>query len=184
MNEIKYQITQLIFLILLGLGAYWALTHLDNGVSYTSEKLVQQQDLTEQNDIEDQEIDLFPEVEIGERSETPTEETESTPSESETSSQPSQQQQSSSHPELVSALEKLISDNIYMKVGSRGTRVGTVQKYLALYFSDKNVSVDNDYGNGTRDLVREFQTKEGLDADGQAGPSTYQKMIDLLKKNS
>lgn len=183
MNEIKYQITQLIFLILLGLGAYWALTHLDNGVSYTSEKLVQQQDLTERNDIEDQEINLLPEVETGESSESSLEETESTPSEAETPSQPSQQQ-NSSHPELVSALEKLISDNIYMKVGSRGTRVGTVQKYLALYFPDKNVSVDNDYGNGTRDLVREFQTKEGLDADGQAGPSTYQKMIDLLKKNS
>jgi hypothetical protein len=84
------------------------------------------------------------------------------------------------HQVLIAELEKLIADTIYMKVGSRGTRVGTVQKFLNLYL-DKDLTVDNDYGNGTKSRVAAFQKTEGLSADGQAGPVTYKAMIDWLE---
>lgn len=83
------------------------------------------------------------------------------------------------HKELAIKIERLITDNIFMKVGSRGTRVGTVQEFLNV-FTDKNSLVDNDYGNGTKQAVLSFQEKAGLAADGLAGPATYQAMINWL----
>jgi len=82
---------------------------------------------------------------------------------------------------LLKAIEKLKSDKVYMKKGSKGTRVGTVQKFLNLYFH-RSDRIDNDYGPHTIELVREFQKKEGLDVDGYAGPGTYAKMIELIKE--
>lgn len=83
--------------------------------------------------------------------------------------------------ELTDKLQGLITDKIYMKKGSRGTRVGTVQKFLVAY--GVSVKIDNDYGDTTVNGVKKFQTDQKLTADGQAGPSTYQKMIDWLNKN-
>ncbi|MCF7831876.1 MAG: peptidoglycan-binding protein [Candidatus Pacebacteria bacterium] len=88
---------------------------------------------------------------------------------------------SSEHASLISALQKLIDDKIYMKVGSRGTRVGSVQEFLNIYHT-KQVRADNDYGAGTKTRVAEFQKAVGVTADGETGPQTYQKMIDWLKK--
>lgn len=82
---------------------------------------------------------------------------------------------------LILDLEDLIDDNVLMKKGSRGTRVGTVQEFLVEY--GINMSVDNDYGDATVNAVREFQREQGLSADGQTGPNTYRKMIDWLKQN-
>jgi hypothetical protein len=87
----------------------------------------------------------------------------------------------SEHSSLISALQKLIDDKIYMKVGSRGTRVGSVQEFLNIYHT-KQVRADNDYGAGTKTRVAEFQKAVGVTADGETGPQTYQKMIDWLKK--
>tara|TARA_B100001179_G_C18545948_1_gene383814 strand:- start:98 stop:637 length:540 start_codon:yes stop_codon:yes gene_type:complete len=179
MNELKYQITQFIFLALLGFGAYWALTHLDNGISYSRDQIVER-DTTPSTPIESPIINTIPDdEEIVENPDTST----TTVDEEETQT-PSQSSGTltATEKELVSALERLISDQIYMKVGSRGTRVGTVQKFLDYYFPDKTVSTDNDYGPGTKTLVEQFQAAEGLTADGQAGPNTYQKMIDVIKE--
>ena len=82
---------------------------------------------------------------------------------------------------LINELQKLVDENIYMKVGSKGTRVGTVQNFLNLY-NKTSKRVDNDYGNGTKTDVIGFQKKEGLTADGETGPTTYKKMIEWLKK--
>jgi murein L,D-transpeptidase YcbB/YkuD len=82
---------------------------------------------------------------------------------------------------LINELEKLISDNVYMKVGSSGTRVGTVEKFLNLYNKTSN-KIDNDYGAGLKAAVAAFQKAEGLTADGEAGPGTFKKMVDWLKK--
>lgn len=83
--------------------------------------------------------------------------------------------------ELKTALQKLITDNVLMKRGSRGTRVGTVQEFLNLY-NGTDSTVDNDYGPTTENQVRAFQRSEGLTADGQTGPNTYRKMIEWLDK--
>lgn len=82
---------------------------------------------------------------------------------------------------LASLLEGLIKDKVYMKQGSRGTRVGTVQKFLNVYFETSN-TVDNDYGPGTKSRVADFQKDVGISADGFAGPQTYQAMINWLAK--
>jgi hypothetical protein len=83
--------------------------------------------------------------------------------------------------DLISKLQDLIADKILMKKGSRGTRVGTVQEFLNLY--GIKIDVDNDYGDGTVNGIKKFQTDQKLSADGQAGATTFQKMIDWLNKN-
>lgn len=85
------------------------------------------------------------------------------------------------HAELKSALQKLIDDNVLMKEGSKGTRVGTVQEFLNIY-NGTDSKKDNDFGATTTSQVKAFQKAEGLSADGQAGPGTYKKMIDWLDK--
>lgn len=61
------------------------------------------------------------------------------------------------------------------KVGSRGDEVRQIQTKLKNwgYFSDK---VDGIFGPKTRDAVVWFQKKNGLTADGIAGPATLKAM--------
>lgn len=82
---------------------------------------------------------------------------------------------------LAADLQDLIDDNILMKKGSRGTRVGVVQKFLIEYGID--IDADNDYGDTTVNAVKKFQQEQKLSADGQAGPGTFEKMIDWLEAN-
>ena len=82
---------------------------------------------------------------------------------------------------LILDLEDLIDDNILMKKGSKGTRVGTVQEFLVEY--GINMSVDNDYGDTTVNAVKKFQSEQGLSADGQAGAGTFRKMVEWLRQN-
>ena len=82
---------------------------------------------------------------------------------------------------LINELQKLVTDNVFMKVGSRGTRVGTVQKFLNLY-NKTSTKVDNDYGTGMKTTVTNYQKSVGITADGETGPATYKKMIEWLKK--
>jgi len=84
---------------------------------------------------------------------------------------------------LINDLQKLADDKVYMKIGSKGTRVGTVQTFLNIYFNTKK-RIDNDYGKNMKTDVANFQKAVGLPADGEAGPATYLKMIDWLTKDS
>ncbi|HBB54043.1 TPA: hypothetical protein DHS24_02780 [Candidatus Nomurabacteria bacterium] len=68
-----------------------------------------------------------------------------------------------------------------MKEKSQGTRVGTVQTFLNIYNNTSKL-VDNDYGPGTKTDVMNFQKAEGITVDGEAGPGTFRKMIEWLKK--
>ena len=82
---------------------------------------------------------------------------------------------------MINELQKLVSDNIYMKKGSQGTRVGTIQKFLNIYNNTSN-RVDNDYGASTETAIKNFQKAEGLISDGEAGVNTFKKMISWLEK--
>lgn len=157
MNEFKFQLTTFILVALLAFGGYWAFTTLDSGVTYTKDEVVPE--------LDNSTVDTEPIVEENPTTvpETPVQEV--TYTEEET--------------QLLEELEELIDDDIYMKEGSYGTRVGTVQKFLNLYLEEQT-SVDNDYGPTTVSRVEAFQSSEGLTADGQAGPNTYQQMIDLI----
>jgi hypothetical protein len=84
---------------------------------------------------------------------------------------------------LIDELQKLVADNIYMKLGSSGARVGTVQRFLNIYNSKIN-KIDNDYGASTKTAVALFQKAVGITADGEAGVGTFNKMIDWLKKQN
>ena len=85
--------------------------------------------------------------------------------------------------ELVSSLERLQESNIILSSGSSGSRVGIVQEFLDVYFSDRDITVDNDYGPTTTRLVREFQTTELTGGDGRVGPNTLRAMIQWLESN-
>lgn len=67
------------------------------------------------------------------------------------------------------------TEDVLSKLGSRGSEVRTIQTKLKNwgYFFDK---VDGIYGEKTRDAVIWFQKKNGLTADGIAGPATLKAM--------
>ena len=62
-----------------------------------------------------------------------------------------------------------------LKKGSRGAAVKTLQtalKDLGFYQG----KIDGIFGNGTRNAVKAYQRKNGLKADGVAGPKTLGKL--------
>ena len=69
-----------------------------------------------------------------------------------------------------------------MKKGSRGAAVKTLQTELKNqgYYSGK---IDGIYGNGTVKAVKAFQRKNGLKADGIAGPRTQEKLYAKAGEN-
>lgn len=182
MNELKYQITQILFLVLLGFGAYWAFTHLDDGISYSRDEIVILDDEVRSPDetvnvIDNENILLAGSENTVDDSDTVTPEvnTPETPA--------TEPVTPSSNDDLLSDLQQLVEANIIMESGSSGSRVGTVQEFLNIYFEDRNISVDNDYGPGTTRLVREFQTSELNGGDGRVGPNTLRAMIEWLESN-
>ena len=58
---------------------------------------------------------------------------------------------------------------ILLRKGSRGDAVKTLQEGLG-------IGADGIFGGGTEKAVKEFQTANGLDGDGLAGPETLAKM--------
>lgn len=82
--------------------------------------------------------------------------------------------------DLINSLQKLVAGNITMKNGSRGTRVGIIQKFLNVYNNTSN-KIDNDFGSGTETIIKKFQKDTGLRSDGEVGPGTLKKMISWLK---
>ncbi len=169
METLKFYIVSFVFLgIFIGIG-YFAYSRLDSGRDYVviADQVVEREapifvPLSEPVPVETTPV-IITEVIIPKASE----------SEKPTSS-------SSEYNDLISRLEKLVTDVVVMTEGSRGTRVGTVQEFLNIYFETTN-TIDNDYGPGTRERVREFQSEEGLPADGQSGPNTYNAMIKHLE---
>lgn len=82
---------------------------------------------------------------------------------------------------LIAELQGLINDKVVMKEGSSGALVGIVQRFLNNFF-ERTDSIDNSYGPGTSARIRDFQKSQGLTADGQSGPNTYRKMIEVLQE--
>ena len=65
--------------------------------------------------------------------------------------------------------------------GSKGHYVGWVQIALEKLGYDVG-GVDCDFGGNTDSAVRAFQSDHGLEVDGQVGPATIAKIVELLKK--
>lgn len=172
METFKAYLLILGFVGVLGFGGYWAATSLNEPVRIAETEEIQVVAQTPVSGVVDSGNSQTEQVE---QNETQTETTTPTP----TNTTPSAT--SGEYSDLIARLQKLITDNILMKEGSRGTRVGTVQEFLNVY-NKTSGGLDNDYGAGTKAKVAAFQKAQGLTADGQAGPATYQKMIDWLNK--
>jgi cell division protein FtsB len=180
MERIKFILFLIIVLTLLGLAGYWAVDTLQSGSEYKQREEIKRlegenEELKTQVETLTEELAVLqskypysaPEVEEKE----PIEETK--PALEATTKYKYQ--------ELINELQELINDNVFMKLKSRGSRVGTVQEFLNLY-NKTSTRVDNDFGASTKTALITFQKKEGLTADGEAGPNTYKKMIEWLKK--
>lgn len=176
MENFKFILFSIIILVLVGLIGYWAVFTIEPGDIYAYKQ--RQRELETRNKELEKELEKL-KSELGvlrfeqEKQETALLETEEEPSQIAPTS--------SKYQSLIGELQKLVDDNVFMKVGSRGTRVGTVQTFLNLY-NKTSKKVDNDYGAGTKTDVMNFQKAEGLTVDGETGPVTYRKMIEWLKK--
>lgn len=157
--------------VLMGLIGYWAVTTMQSGSEHINKQKISE--LQKENERLEKEVLALEsrlkilEPEIEDTPEVPAPDT-ATPI-------------TYKHLALIKELEKLIEDNVLIKVGSRGTRVGTVQNFLNLYNNTSN-NVDNDFGPSSKTLLIQFQKDSRLSADGEAGRSTFEKMIDWLKK--
>lgn len=159
MENFKFNLMVIIVFIVLGGIVYWSVSSMNNNVYYT-------RNIEEEEPVNSEIVIETPEDSV-------TEEPDETPAIVKTNEE---------YSELIAKIEKLISDKIYMKNGSQGTRVGMIQEFLNIY-SETDKKIDNDYGPGTTSSVKEFQQEEGLVADGQTGPDTYRAMIDWLNSN-
>lgn len=175
MEKIKLAFFTIVFLAVVGALGYWAFGSLETGEGHVVSQRVKELESENRDlkkEIEDlkNEIRLLkPEIEEPEITDEPVVEEPGEP-------------EVYKHQELINELQELINDNVSMKLKSRGTRVGTIQKFLNLY-NNTNNRIDNDYGNTTVKLVTAFQKAEGISpASGETNPTTYQKMIDWLKK--
>lgn len=62
-----------------------------------------------------------------------------------------------------------------LKKGSKGDKVGQLQKFLNWYHPAWNLEVDNDFGSKTESAVKSFQKTEGITPDGEYGSVSYGK---------
>ena len=185
MDNLKFALFSIVVLALVGLGGYWAIATIKSGTEFDASQKVQE--LQQTNDgLTKQVADLTSQLNTAQAqiasltpisTSTPTTKPTSSKSTGISTTQPTTYKNQS----LINALQKLITANVSMKLGSTGTRVGTVQNFLNVYNNTSN-KIDNDYGASTQKAVAAFQTDQGLSADGQAGSSTFSQMISWLKQ--
>ncbi len=183
MDNLKSALFSILILVALGGIGYWAVTSLQSGPEHLDYQEIKE--LKKENEELKKELknlntqlaslqpkveDTVPEV-VKEESKPVVEQTKTEPT------TPTKYKNQT----LINELQKLVDGNIFIKLKSQGTRVGTVQKFLNLYNKTSN-RIDNDYGATTQKLVIAFQKDQGLKADGELGPTTFKKMIDWLKK--
>ena len=187
MENFRFIVGSIIAMMVFVLIGYWAVTTMEPG-SFHVDKQKQEQ-LEKENAELAQEVEkLKSEIRLLEEDKepvtpvtpNPTPTTPTTPAPTKPTT-PTPTTTLSKNQTLINELQKLVDDNIQMKVGSKGTRVGTVQNFLNLY-NGTSKRVDNDYGKTLKADVMAFQKKEGLTADGEAGPTTFKKMIAWLER--
>ncbi len=183
MENLKFWLTTVLMLALLGGLGYFAFTSIDSGSEHVDRQKIKElesenQDLSEQVAELEKKLERYEPKVVEEpfsRNEAPVETEVSKPTTKPTTTT------SYKYDKLIQELEELVQENIQMKLKSRGTRVGTVQNFLNLY-NNTNNKVDNDYGESTKKAVSAFQKAVGLTASGEAGTATFNKMIEWLKK--
>src|SRR3989338_6704679 len=176
MENFKFMLVSIIILAVLALVGYWAIFTIEPGnVNVDRQK---QQELEDKNKELEKEVEGL-KSELGLLQATKEEQVKQAEdaliAESE-KNPPATTPVSSKYQSLINDLQKLVDDNVFMKEGSRGTRVGTIQTFLNIY-NTTSKKIDNDYGAGLKTDVINFQKAVGITADGETGPTTYKKMI-------
>jgi len=176
MEKFKFALFSIVVLVLLGLVLYWSVNTIQSGTEHkTSEQIEQLENenegLKKERDELKTELGLL-QLKMEDK------EIEAKPNISTTISAPVTIYKNQG---LINELQKLVDDNIIIKLKSRGTRVGTLQKFLNIYKNTSN-KIDNDFGASTETTLKTFQKEQGSTADGEAGAETFKKMIDWLKK--
>jgi peptidoglycan hydrolase-like protein with peptidoglycan-binding domain len=189
MEDIKSIIFGIIVLGLLGLGGYWAFSTMESGSSHIDKQKLEElenenQELKNEVSKLNSEISTLTlqkeevkKVEVVQPAEEVAVEKPVTKTTTKTPLTTISKNQT-----LINELQKLVNGNVSLKKGSTGTQVGTVQKFLNIYNKTSN-KVDNDYGNTTITIVKAFQKAQGLTADGEAGSTTFKKMITWLNSH-
>jgi cell division protein FtsB len=187
MENLKFTFFSILLLILLGLVGYWAFKTIESGSSHLKNQELKK--ITQENkELKEEMINLKNQIIIL-QSQIKKEVEISSDSEDKVSVEKPIEKPIEKPAEklvfkyqtLINEIQKLVDDNIFMKKGSQGSRVGTVQKFLNLY-NNTSTKIDNDYGPGMETAIKKFQTEQKITADGEAGPSTFNKMIQWLEK--
>ena len=169
MEKLKFILLSIVVIFFLGLIGYWAVSSIQSGSEgKLSQKISQLQE--ENNSLKEKTSKLESEISDlqGRLEEKTVKETKPVIV-------------AYKYQSLINDLQKLVDDNVYMKLKSSGTRVGTVQQFLNIYNKTSN-RIDNNYGATTKSRVAAFQKAAGLASDGEAGSATFKKMIEWLKK--
>lgn len=170
MEKLKFTLFSIISLALVGILGYWSVTTLQSGSEYIADKKIEQLQ-KENEDLKKEVSKLASTVNAFQPKEAePVPDVKKIP-------EPAVHK----YQGLIDELQKLASGNVFLKLKSRGATVGTVQNFLNIY-KDTSNKPDNDYGASTKAAVAVFQKNMGLSADGEAGPSTFNKMIEWLRK--
>jgi len=173
MNNFKSILFLIIVLVIVIIVGYWAFVTIEPGnVNIERQRRTELEETNQK--LEEEVQQLKRELQI-------IKEKESVEEELEKEKPPTISTTSLKYQTLIDSLQKLIDDNISMKEKSSGSRVGTVQTFLNTY-NNITKKVDNDYGAGTKKDIANFQGAIGLAVDGEAGSSTFLKMIEWLKK--
>ncbi|MFA6515028.1 MAG: peptidoglycan-binding protein [Candidatus Paceibacterota bacterium] len=186
MENIKFILSSIVIIGLLGASGYWAFSTIESGSTHVNNQ--KQKELENKNDELSKEIiQLKKDISLlqGEKEFQAQKEKDiievKTP-EPTTALPTTPKVVVSKNQTLINELQKLVDGNIYLKLKSQGPAVGTIQKFLNVYNKTSN-KVDNDYGASTVTAVKNFQKAQGLTADGETGPNTYKKMITWLKNH-
>ena len=180
MENLKYILSLIVVIIIFSLAGYWAFSTIESGSSHVDNQ--KQKELIEKNkDLERELASLKREFTLLQAEKEEIVDQEETKMIEQTKSTESQNTTIFKHQDIINALQKMITANIYLKNKSQGPNVGTVQKFLNIYNNTSN-RIDNDYGVATVNAVKVFQKAQGLTVDGEAGPGTFKKMISWLKE--
>ena len=172
MEKLKFALIAIVTLSLLGLLGYWSVRTLQSGTDYKASQKIQQLE-QENKDLKTEVANLTAELNIAQSKLKLEEPAQNVVKEPEPTVYKYQ--------DLITQLQKLVTNKTVLKLKSKGGAVGTVQKFLNIYNKTSN-PVDNDYGAATLAAVKDFQKDEGLSATGEAGSATFNKMIDWLKE--
>ena len=176
-EQLKFALFSIITLSLLGIFGYWSVATIQSGTEHANKQKIET--LSKENEDLKTEVSLLT-SELG-VAKSKLEKLEEPEAEPVVIAEKAPEKNSAQYQTLIDELQKMVDAKVLLKEKSVGPRVGTVQKFLNIY-NDTNTKIDNGYGPGTASLVEKFQRDVGLSPDGEAGPSTFLKMIEWLKK--